>query len=340
MKNLQATFFQYLGSLLPQKQSLAVEIADILGISVDAAYRRLRGETGISLEELVVISKQFSISLDTVLALQTGSVSFQVTDFDETPRDFKIYLQQMLDLILQANLFDNKQMYYLCKDLTFFHFYLYPELAAFKTFFWNKTIYNLPEYRTEQFSLKEYPFKECYQLGQRIIAEYNKIPSVEMWHEESLNSTLSQIEYYYHSGYFKTDDEMNQVLDALLNCLNHIQHQLELGYKFSLGTVGEGEGTTLHVHMNEIVIGNNIIQLELNGNRQVFINYSVLGYLHTRDERINNKIMNDFQILLNRSYQISNVGERQRNYFFNRLKKRVKSLKIPLKKHQRKSLNK
>ncbi len=327
MKNLQALFFQYLGTVLPQNQTLANEIANTLHISADGAYRRLRGETNVTLEELVAICKKYTISLDAIMGLQTGHVSFEATDLNNMPEDFEAYLQQMHTLISTAEQYEQKKMYYLCKDITFFHFFLNPGLAAFKTFFWNKTIYGLPEYRHEQFSFKSFPFKKIYLLGQQIIAEYNKIPSVEMWHEESLNSTLQQIAYYRDSGYFKNDNEVHLVLDALQSCLAHIQHELELGYKFMPGNAGKEKGAVLQVHVNEIVIGNNIIQLELNDTRQSFINYGVLGYLHTRDERINNRIMEDFNTLLDRSFQISNMGEKQRQHYFNRLKNRIDSIR-------------
>jgi hypothetical protein len=88
--------------------------------------------------------------------------------------------------------------------MIYFHFYLYPEFAAFKTFFWLKTILNKQEYNHKKFSLAEFSFPDCFAVGQEMIKEYNKIPSVELWNFESINSSISQLKYYKDSSMFVT----------------------------------------------------------------------------------------------------------------------------------------
>jgi hypothetical protein len=112
-------------------------------------------------------------------------------------------------------------MLYLCKDLPFWQFYLFPDLAAFKTFFWSKTLLNKPEFSQRQFSLAGFPHDEYFQVGQELNKEYNQIPSIELWNRESINSTLSQIEYYRDSGMFQTQDDFEKVVDSFLQTLDH-----------------------------------------------------------------------------------------------------------------------
>jgi len=50
--------FRHIRELLPGHVSLADEIAGILDISTDSAYRRIRGEKPISLEELQKLSSR------------------------------------------------------------------------------------------------------------------------------------------------------------------------------------------------------------------------------------------------------------------------------------------
>jgi len=49
---LQQIFFNHLKSALPAHVSIADELCDLLGISADSAYRRLRGEKPLTLYEL------------------------------------------------------------------------------------------------------------------------------------------------------------------------------------------------------------------------------------------------------------------------------------------------
>jgi hypothetical protein len=64
---LQQDFFQHIKSKLPPHLSFVEEIAELLSISTDSAYRRIRGEKPISLEEVQRLCSHFRISLDHVL---------------------------------------------------------------------------------------------------------------------------------------------------------------------------------------------------------------------------------------------------------------------------------
>ena len=72
----QVLLFRYIKSSLPGHVSLVDQIADLLNISNDSAYRRIRGEKEISLSELKALSEHFKISLDQVLQLKNELVVF------------------------------------------------------------------------------------------------------------------------------------------------------------------------------------------------------------------------------------------------------------------------
>jgi len=69
---LQVMFFQYIKSKLPSHLSLVDALADLLEISNDSAYRRIRGEKVISLEEIAKIASHFKLSVDQLLSLKTS----------------------------------------------------------------------------------------------------------------------------------------------------------------------------------------------------------------------------------------------------------------------------
>jgi hypothetical protein len=73
-EELQQKVFQTIKSKIPAHLSAADEIAGILEISADSAYRRLRGEKTISLDELYKLCIHYRISLDQMLNIQTGAI--------------------------------------------------------------------------------------------------------------------------------------------------------------------------------------------------------------------------------------------------------------------------
>jgi hypothetical protein len=299
----------------------------LLGISADSAYRRLRGEKPLTLYELKLICEKYHMSVDQVLQLQNDSILFQAPDIGQRDIPFVDYLRGLLGQLKYFNSFQDRQMFYLCKDMIYFHFYLYPEFAAFKTFFWLKTILNKQEYNHKKFSLAEFSFSECFAVGQEMIKEYNKIPSVELWNFESISSSISQIEYYKQSGMFTNAADLGLVVDSFIKTLDHEQMQIEKGVKFMPGDSELVYKAPIKFYVNEVVLGNNTILLELNSNRLAFITYNVLSYLIAKDPRFTSKAFESFDSLLSRSQLISVTGEKDRNRFFNSMRDKVHALR-------------
>jgi len=325
--DLQQQLFNHLKSVLPPHISMVDELTDLLQISYDSVYRRIRGEKPLALNELRQICEHYHISLDQVLQLQNDAVVFKAPDINHNGLPFEEYLKGMHAQLKYFNSFKEKKMLYFCKDMTFFHFFLFPEIAAFKTFFWIKTILNNPAYGQKNFSLQEFAFKDCLSIGQQIIDEYNRIPSVELWNYESINSSISQIQFYRDSGMFANAADLEIVVDSLDRTLDHIQLQVGTGCKFLPGQSDVAHRASVEFYVNEVVLGNNTILVELDGVRHSYITYNVLSYLESRDVRFNEKSFASFNTILSRSNLISVTGERERNKFFRSLKEKVQNLK-------------
>ena len=74
--NEQVLFFQQIKILLPPHLSFTDEIASVLNISRDSAYRRIRGEKSISFEDIKKLSTTYKISVDQFVQLQTNGFLF------------------------------------------------------------------------------------------------------------------------------------------------------------------------------------------------------------------------------------------------------------------------
>jgi hypothetical protein len=64
----------------PMNINLAEEIAALFEISLDSVYRRMRGETDFSLEEVVALCDNFNIPLEDALSPKSKMVSFRAND--------------------------------------------------------------------------------------------------------------------------------------------------------------------------------------------------------------------------------------------------------------------
>lgn len=325
--NQQKELFIHIRNSLPQHVSMVNEIADLLNISYDSVYRRIRGEKPITLNELKILCEHFHLSLDQVLQLHTDKVLFTDMEANGSVSDFKYYLQGLIIQLQYFNRFKHRQLLYLSKDIPIFYFFYFKELTAFKSFFWSRSILNDPAFEGKNFSLSKFDSSEYFDLGQKILQEYNTIPCAELWNYESISSTISQIEYYRDAGIFESKEDLNKVIDSCDAMLQHLQKQLEKGSKFLPGIGEAGYGANFKFYINEIILGNNSIMVETDDVKIAFINHIVLKYISTTDKKFTEKAFSNFQNLVSRSILISETGERDRNKFFNTLRERVQACK-------------
>ncbi len=198
-----------------------------------------------------------------------------------------------------------------------------PDLTAFKSFFWRKSILHYDEMKGAKFSLKNID-EQHILLGNKIIETYNQIPSSEIWHIESINSTIRQIEFYRDSGIFETEEDVNQLYKAVIKLINHLELQADLGLKFNIDEKPLSNAARYNLYNNELVLGDNTVLAELDEMKITFLNHSVINYVSTRDFQFNVHMHDAIQNLIKKSTHLSGVGEKERNRFFNRIRDKIK----------------
>lgn len=322
--SVQQIFFQHVKDHLPAHLSLVDEIAELLHISIDSAYRRIRAEKALSFDEIRILCSHFRISLDQLFHLETDTLLFSGKFINNQEAfNFDVYLQGILQLLRYISSFGQKEIQFMSKDIPLFHHFHFPELAAFKTFFWIKTILQDPLYNKRQFVVDEFP-PAMGQLCAKVIEEYNAIPSREIWHLESIHATLRQIEYYRDTKLFASDQDLAKVYDCLQRTIDHVEEQAETGHKFSPHN-RHLPRAPLQLYVNEFVLGDNTYFVRIDDRRIVLLNHSVLNTIRTTDPYFTRCTEEHFQNIVRRSTPISGVGEKERNKFFNTLREKIET---------------
>lgn len=62
----EEVLFNYIKEKLPSNISFTEEIADVLDINYDAAYRRIKGKTALTLKESILLSKHYNFNLNAI----------------------------------------------------------------------------------------------------------------------------------------------------------------------------------------------------------------------------------------------------------------------------------
>jgi plasmid maintenance system antidote protein VapI len=253
--SVQQLFFQHIKNNLPPHLSLVDEIAELLNISNDSAYRRIRAEKPISFEEIQKLSSHYKISLDQFLHLQSDSLIFTGKLISVQESFFEEYLKNLLQNLAYLNGFEQRHLYYLAKDIPWIDHFQIPELSSFKIFLWLKSILHYESLKGQKFSLKKEHYPQYVELGKKISQQYNKIPTTEIWGLEGINVTIQQIEYYRECGLFESEEDVMVIYDRLEILVNLIEKRAELGKKVTLGEPLTTSTPDFNMFYNELAIG-------------------------------------------------------------------------------------
>lgn len=321
--NSQLQFFQHIKSILPDHISFVDEIAGLLNISNDSAYRRIRAEKHISLDEMQKLASHFRISIDQFLHLQSDSYIFSGDLSGPGQLGFEKWLESVLKQLTLISSFSHRHLYYLAKDIPIMDQFMIPELLAFKSFLWRRSILQYDDMKGMKFSLKDADTGH-QEMARKIVDAYLKIPTTEIWNLESINSTIRQIEFYREANMFVNEEEVKKIYLGLLRLLDHLEQQAETGLKFRPGDSSSTATSEYHLFWNDLVTADNTLLAEMDLKKITFLNHSVINYIYTTDIKFNTFMHDNMQNLVKRSTQLSKVGEKERYQFFNRLRDKMK----------------
>ena len=320
---VQQLFFQHIKAGLPGHIAMVDDVAEVLSISNDSAYRRIRGEKQMSFEEIQKLCSHYKVSLDHFLHLQTDTFIFSGKLKNNSDNPFEEYLENVHQNFQFFNSFEKKHMYILMKDIPPFIHFQVPELAKFKFFFWMKSLLQYDTMKGVKFSFDDPRYNNLEGISKKIIDLYNRLPMTEIWNIESINSTLRQINFYYESGSFKNKEDAKLLYAKTEELVNHLEKQAELGVKFNIGEEPKSNAAQYRLFLNELILGDNTYMAELGDMRLTFLNHSVLYFVATKDERFNNAMFVNLQNLIKKSTMISTIGDKERTRFFNQLRDRI-----------------
>jgi hypothetical protein len=328
--SIQAEIFQSIKPRLPSNVSMVEEVAAVLNVSTDSAYRRIRGEKPLSLEETQKLCSRYQLSLDNLLNLQTGGFLFTGNFVKADSFRFDEYLSNIVQQVKYMNAFAERELIYMAKDLPVFHHFQFREIAAFKHYFWMRNILHHPSFANRKFRVNDYP-DEYFELGKKALNYYNQLNTIEIWNIESINSTIRQVEYYHDSNFFSSEDELYSVYEALEKLVDHLELQATEGYKFNVGEGTKNSLGSYQMYFNEIVILENSLLAILNGTKTAFLVHNVINVLITRNVAFCDNMYGYIQNLLKKSTLISAVSEKERTRFFKYLRQKIASRKQNLK---------
>lgn len=318
----QQKLFNHIKVNLPAHLSLVDEIAERLNISNDSAYRRIRGEKPIGLDEIQVLCSHYKISLDKLLHIENDTAIFSGKMVNHSNFNLNHYLNEVHRTFQFFSSVPGAEIVNFNKDIPIFHFMQFKELCAFKYFFWKRTLMHYPDLVKQQFNGEENN-EEVIETGLKIIKIYSQIPSSEIWNDESIHATIRQIEYYRQTHSFVNNQIVVKVYEQLEELINHLELEAEKGVKFLYGEAPIENAGAYKVFINECLLGDNTVYMSGKDIQAAYINHGGMNFISTQDKAFCDYTIYNLQNIIKKSTPISVSGEKERNIFFNAMRDKI-----------------
>jgi hypothetical protein len=323
---IQIQLFNQIRAHLPAHISLPDKIANLLNISIDSAYRRIRGEKELSFEELGQLCSTFNISMDQLLNMGDGKVLFNGQFLIPGIFSFEHFLQQMLATLENVNSFEEKQLIYQNKDISIFFYFMFPDMIAFKYYVWMKTHFQFPEFKNSAFSF-DLLTPENLKLINKILQVFLNIPSIEIMNPDNILTDLRQIEYFKVTQGFRSQEDLNRIYQAVEKMIDHIEILSQTGKKFLPGKEEFSNGCSHKIFVHDFHFGDNEAVAIVGENKMTVLTHCAINFLVTNDQEFGEYSWDFMENIIRKSTLISISGEKARTRFFNLIRERISNFK-------------
>lgn len=317
-RDLQKILLQIVEEKIKGKDSLGNFLADLLFISKDAAYRRKRGETPLTIHEVEKICSHFNISFDALVKTSENAVVFEYNPLYNYDFSLELYLEGIVKALRKLGEQNKTKIILATNNFPLFQLLNFPHLTRFRLYFWAKTHLQIEEYENEQFQ-EEKLTEQAYNVGYEILQRYVKIPSVECYDSEFLKGLMRQIHYYSSAHLFKDPYYPLQLLDEVKQLADHINEQATAGKKFIYKHQSPAQGCEFDVYLNDTINTDNTFYYSSDAHEGIYLAHNHLNYLHTSNPTYVKESKSVLEKQIANSSLISQTNEKARNAFFHKL---------------------
>ena len=309
------------------KKSEAIDaIQSLLKISRDGTYRRMRGETLLSPDEMRDLAIRYNISLDELAFHGADIVFVSYNVFEAETQNFLEFTSNLNKMLKQVNGLANIELINASDEMPIFQLMRFPELFAFKLYVWGVNTWQFDHLQNTQFRTNLVS-PDVLKIAAENVKLYDSIDTTELWDLGVMDKTLNQIESCTMDDQFADPKLALQLCDQLMELFQHIRKVTEKGIKFPLGENGDNGKGKFNLHYNEMATTGNTFLIKSSKTKFVIAAFCSPNFFRSHDQRLCNYTENWLKNIIDRSTPMSGARGKRRNRYFNRLEKKIAQTK-------------
>ena len=321
-QSYQRQFFDRLAKKFSTRAEMVAGISSVLVVGRDAVYRRMRGDTTLSADELVALAREYKIGLE--MNRERRMAAFLVPGADRRLEAEIDYYRQFRQHTSQIINFPDVSIDYATAELPIFYELSQPLLARFKTFMFGITSWRLERWQALNFD-PALIHPGVLDYIDEIVNDSFHLPGRELWSVSIMDVTCRQIEYMVEVHRLRDADLVEQLYQELHNIVDHLETMARMGQRFLMGSQPTPDSPTFEVHMNELSNTNNCVIIHTSEQPIVFTTITNPGYAISTDRRIYDSTTQWFDSLLQHSTRLGPSSAKYTAVYFAKLREKLNS---------------
>jgi len=314
MKNVNGIWYDHFIEILfdryPKKNLLVEELMDLLYLEREAVYRRLRKDVIFSVFEVAKISSAWDISLDSIIKINSGKVTFQMQPVNYiVPSEQELkFMRHVTQAISYLKDFPDSEFMNICNKLP------RPLLAGFgylNQFYLFKSIYQYGSEKTFIPFSQVVVSEEIRQLTTEYYKAIKNVQNSSFIFDRMLFDNLVNEILYFHSIHIITDEEKELIKKDLYSLLDYLS-------EVATNACYPETKNKVNLYISRLYINTNYSYTYTNQLNICFIHVFDKHEIYTFDAKTVENFRTWMQLKKRSSIQISEVDNKSRIEFFTR----------------------
>ena len=312
--SFQHVFLERLAKRFSSRSELVRQVAGVLHVGRDAVYRRLRGDTALTADEMMLLSETFQLKMEA----SPEPNGMPILRYPRTRNPIKTEFDHFSNLerqLAELRRLPGASIDLATPELPMYYEMSTPMLCRFKTFMYGITSWNIEKWKYVDFT-PELISDRIYASSSQMIRDHYRLPTREIWSVGALDVTLRQINYMVQVGRFKRKEHVDQLFDELLQIVDHLERMTQSGKRFPMGEEPREDSPAFRVYHNELSNTNNIVLIKSRLATFLFTSLVNPSYIVATDDRLCREVEQWFSNLVEHGNALhSEAGKYAAQYF-------------------------
>jgi len=326
MKNevLHSNFLDEITQKIPQRTRLVNVLADMLCIGKDAVYRRLRGEMAFTFYEVMKISRELHISLDSLdIDNVSSSKPFKlnlIEYINPAEADFAL-MEEMTEIMKSFKDVPNPEVGEITNILPQPLYVTYESIFKFYLFKWRYQTYDLNKAISRTMPYKDIIVENKLKKAQSEYVKWAKRLQTEYIFDNLLfHYLVTDIKYFYNVGLI-TSKESQQIRQDLLKILDEIDLMSQTG-------ILKETGQKIDIYISNVNVDTNYIYVATPNYQLTIIKVFILNGIASTDRKTFEEVKRWMQSVKQQSIPITKSNEKERLSYLEEQYRLVESLSL------------